>query len=81
MDAVPILQLPLELLQLIVQRVPIATRLSLCLVSKSFHSFTIPSVYRDISLKSPSSVVRCCHTLSNSKFAATFIKRFAITLP
>lgn len=74
-----ILNLPVEVLEEIAGVVNIDTRLSLCRVSKLFHSFTIRSLYRDISLVNPSALVACCHVLSSNLSAAVAVRTFSIT--
>jgi F-box-like len=74
-----ILHLPVEVLQEIADVVNLDTQLSLCRVSKLFHSFTIRSLYRDISLVNPSALVACCHVLASNMNAAAVVRTFSIT--
>ncbi|KAF8066506.1 hypothetical protein FPV67DRAFT_1190596 [Lyophyllum atratum] len=73
-----VLNLPLELLTEIADIIDLDTQLSLCRVSKLFHSLTVASVYRVICLYTPSSVVACCSTLARRKEAAAAVRQFSI---
>lgn len=79
MSPLSIFTLPLELLEEIADIVHTDAQLSLCRVSKLFHSLTIRSIYRDISLDSPSVVVACCRTLAFNQNAALAVRQFCIT--
>ncbi|RDB16578.1 hypothetical protein Hypma_002742 [Hypsizygus marmoreus] len=74
-----VFSLPLELLEEIADEVHLDTQLSLCRVSKLFHSLTIRSVYRVIFLDSPALVVACCRTLASNRTAALSVRQLAIT--
>ena len=74
-----ILNLPVEVLEEITDVVNLDTQVSLCQVSKLFHSFTIRSLYRDISLVNPSALVACCHVLASNSNAAAAVRTFSIT--
>jgi len=74
-----VFSLPLELLEEIADIVDVDTQLSLCRVSKLFHSLTVASVYRVICLDSPSLVVACCRTLARRGDAAAAVRQFSIS--
>lgn len=70
--------LPLEILEACISASNTTTWLSLASVSKIFHSLTIRSLYRDISLGSPSSVIACCRTLSSNSTASSSVRTLLI---
>jgi hypothetical protein len=74
-----ILNFPFEVLEQIAGIVNLNTQLSLCQVSKYFHSFTIRSLYRHITLVNASALVACCHVLSSNLNAAAAVRSFSIT--
>jgi len=73
-----VFSLPVELMEEIADIVDLDTQLSLCRVSKLFHSLTVTCVYRVICLDKPSSVVACCRTLACSWEAAVAVRQFSV---
>lgn len=74
----PVFSLPVEVLEGIADIVDLDTQLSLCRVSKLFHSLTVTSVYRVICLDTVSSLVACCRTLARSREAAAAVRQFSV---
>ncbi|KIK00454.1 hypothetical protein K443DRAFT_679172 [Laccaria amethystina LaAM-08-1] len=70
--------LPLEILEACISASDTTSWLSLASVSKIFHSLTTRSLYRDISLGSPLSVIACCHTLLSNSTAASSVRTLLI---
>ncbi|TFK37845.1 hypothetical protein BDQ12DRAFT_723920 [Crucibulum laeve] len=75
----PILRLPLEVLQIIIDLAPTVSQLSLSLLSKIFHSLSIRSLYTRISLHQSSSVIAFCRTLVSNSHAANAVRYLSIT--
>ncbi|KAE9393000.1 hypothetical protein BT96DRAFT_254947 [Gymnopus androsaceus JB14] len=73
-----LLSFPIELLTEIIQLADLDTRSSLCRVSKGLSSLSTPILYRDILLKSSSSVVKCLSTLSTCSSSARYVKMLHI---
>ncbi|KAF9456671.1 hypothetical protein BDZ94DRAFT_332371 [Collybia nuda] len=71
--------LPVELWEKIVDSVRPDAHLSLCRVSKLFHSLAVRSLYYDISLDSPSATAACCRTLANNLNTASAVRNLTIT--
>lgn len=80
-NASPILQLPLEILEVFIALASVSSQLSLACVSKVFHSLALRSLYRDIALYSPNAVVTCCRTIAAKPTAATSVRSLLITYP
>lgn len=77
-DALSIVRLPLEILEVITEFSAMDAQLCISRVSKLFHSITLRALYRNLSLRSPRAVVGCCRTLvSNGRTTAT-VRSFVI---
>lgn len=77
-DASSIVRLPLEILEVIIELVPVAAQLCISRLSKLFHSLTLRTLYRNLSLRSPRVVVACCRTLLSNKRTAATVRSFVI---
>ncbi|CAA7270516.1 unnamed protein product [Cyclocybe aegerita] len=78
-DVPPIVRLPLEVLEVFVELSPVAAKLAISRVSRLFHSLTLRSLYRDISLCSPRLVIGCCRTLTSNRNAASTVRSISIS--
>ncbi|KAK7032706.1 F-box domain-containing protein [Favolaschia claudopus] len=74
----PIRSLALETLEEIIAFMPPETHLALCLVSKLLYGLSVRSIYRDVLLRSPSAVVKCCRTVAKNRLVASAVRRFKI---
>jgi len=74
-----IVRLPLEVLEVIINFSLLETRLAISRISKLFHSLTLRTLYREISLRSPRMVINCCRTLASNTGAAATVRSLSIT--
>ncbi|KAF9004370.1 hypothetical protein BDQ17DRAFT_1424807 [Cyathus striatus] len=74
-----LLKLPVEILHIIVDFLPLSVRHSLSLVSTLFHLITIRPIYTRIKLENATQVVRCCRTLAANTDIAKVVKLFHIS--
>jgi len=77
-DALSIVRLPLEVLEVIIEFAPVDAQLRVSRLSKLFHSLTLRALYRNLSLRSPRAVVACCRTLVSNRRAAATVRSFVI---
>ncbi|KAJ6541239.1 hypothetical protein DFH09DRAFT_1322812 [Mycena vulgaris] len=68
-----------EILEEIIAFLPSESHLSLCRVSKLLYALCVRSIYCDVSLRSPATVVKCCRTLARNARAAAAVRSFEIS--
>ncbi|KAJ7108318.1 hypothetical protein C8R44DRAFT_636661 [Mycena epipterygia] len=75
----PIRRLAPETLEEIIAFAPRESHLALCRVSKLLYALCVRSMYCDITLRSPSAVIRCCRTVARNPIVASAVRRFEIS--
>ncbi|KAJ7728273.1 hypothetical protein DFH07DRAFT_851211 [Mycena maculata] len=74
----PIRSLAPETLEEIVAFTPPESHLALCRVSKLLYVLCVRSIYCNIRLGSPTTVVKCCRTVANNAIVASAVRSFEI---
>jgi hypothetical protein len=77
-DALSIVRLPLEVLEVIIEFAALDAQLCISRVSKLFHSLTLRALYRNLALRSPRAVVACCRTLVSNRRTTATVRSFVI---
>jgi hypothetical protein len=80
-SSVGILDLPSELIERCIFASSKPSLLSLCHVSKLFHSLAIALLYRDVSLSTSHAVIACCRTLAVRPNAASSVRSLSLQYP
>ncbi|KAJ3538641.1 hypothetical protein NMY22_g5082 [Coprinellus aureogranulatus] len=76
-----ILQLPSELIEQCLRICPNSTLISICQVSHFFNSLATRCLYREISVCTVGSLIRCCRTLAARPNAASSVRALSLFYP